>query len=236
MSAARAAILSKIGKALSDGPDLDARRSAAAAHVKAPERHPIPERVAGKDAAALRETFIHYAEAQSATVVEIDDWDALPSAVSDYLRDHNLPQRARLGSDAALAAAPWSDVPAMEIMSGRADPSDEVGISHAVAGIAETGTLMLASGADNPVTLNFLPETHIVAIAAADLVGPYEDAFAKTRDTFGTGEMPRTVNMISGPSRTGDIGGQIVMGAHGPRRMCIVIVGQTSGVSAGQNA
>jgi L-lactate dehydrogenase complex protein LldG len=37
--------------------------------------------------------------------------------------------------------------------------------------------------------------------------------------------MPRSLNLISGPSRTGDIGGRIVLGAHGPRRLCIVIVG-----------
>ena len=225
MSSARAAILSKIGNALAEGPKLEERRKAASGHISAPSRHPIPERVAGKDAAALRQTFVHYAEAQSATVVQVDDWNAVPSAVSSYLREHNLPQRARLGSDPALNAAPWSNVPALEVSSGPADPADDVGISRAVAAIAETGTMMLASGEDNPVTLNFLPETHVIAGEATDLVGPYEDAFQKVRATYGAGQMPRTVNLISGPSRTGDIGGQIVMGAHGPRRMCIVLVG-----------
>ncbi|MEL6226223.1 MAG: LUD domain-containing protein, partial [Pseudomonadota bacterium] len=75
-----------------------------------------------------------------------------------------------------------------------------------------------------PVTLNFLPETHIVVVDQNAIVGPYEEAFDRVRTRFGDGKMPRTVNMVSGPSRTGDIGGRIVMGAHGPRRMMVVIV------------
>jgi L-lactate dehydrogenase complex protein LldG len=83
---------------------------------------------------------------------------------------------------------------------------------------------MITSGADNPVTINFLPETHVVVVEDKDLVGPYEAALAKVRAKFGKGLMPRTVNLISGPSRTGDIGGKLIMGAHGPRRMCVIIV------------
>jgi L-lactate dehydrogenase complex protein LldG len=108
-------------------------------------------------------------------------------------------------------------------MLGQAQPNDEVGLSHAIAAVAETGTLVLASGPDNPVTLNFLPETHIVVVEDKNIVGPYEDAWVKVRARFGDRLMPRTVNMISGPSRTADIGGKLVLGAHGPRRLCVII-------------
>jgi L-lactate dehydrogenase complex protein LldG len=77
------------------------------------------------------------------------------------------------------------------------------------------------------VTLNFLPENQIVVIRARDIAGPYEDAFDRVRQLYGKGTMPRTVNMISGPSRTGDIGGRLVMGAHGPRQLCVIIVGDS---------
>jgi L-lactate dehydrogenase complex protein LldG len=110
-------------------------------------------------------------------------------------------------------------------LNGRAHPDDEVSLSYAVAGAAETGTLVLASGPDNPVTLNYLPETHMVVLDAATLVGPYEDAIDIVRSRFGIGVMPRTLNLISGPSRTSDIGGKTVMGAHGPRHLAIFIVG-----------
>ena len=148
----------------------------------------------------------------------------MPSLIAGYLRQNNLPARIATGDDAYLADLPWSKEPTLERKQGRATPSDEVGLSHATAAIAETGTLMMASGADNPVTINFLPETHIVVVEEKDMVGPYEDGWNKIRARFGDRTMPRTVNMISGPSRTGDIGGRLVMGAHGPRRMCVVLV------------
>ena len=87
----------------------------------------------------------------------------------------------------------------------------------------QDGTLVLASGADNPVN-SYLPETHIVVVEDKDLVGGYEGAWDKIRARFGRRAMPRTVNLVSGPSRTADIGGQLVMGAHGPRRLCVILV------------
>ncbi len=99
-----------------------------------------------------------------------------------------------------------------------------VGLSRAVAGVAETGTLALASGPDNPVTLGFVPDTHIVVLRADTVVGRYEEACAMVVAETG-GVMPRTLNLVTGASRTGDIGGKIVMGAHGPRRLAIFLLG-----------
>ena len=130
----------------------------------------------------------------------------------------------RAGGDPYLAGLPWQSEPALERLPGPAAASDEVGLSHAEAAIAETGTLVLASGPDNPVTLDFLPETHIVVVKDRDLVGGYEGAWEKIRARYGRRRMPRTVNFVSGPSRTADIGGELVMGAHGPRRLCVILV------------
>jgi len=81
------------------------------------------------------------------------------------------------------------------------------------------------SGPENPSTLNFLPDNHIVVVNARDLQGDYESAWAKVRMAFGKGEMPRTVNFITGPSRSGDIEQTLLLGAHGPRRLHVVLVG-----------
>ena len=148
----------------------------------------------------------------------------VPSAVARFLRSNNLPQRVRTGEDPFLAGLDWSKEPTLERQSGRAQPGDEAALSHAMAAVAETGTLVMTSGPDNPVTLNFLPETHIVVVAAQDIDGPYEAAFDRVRSAFGQGVMPRTVNLVSGPSRTADVGGKLVTGAHGPRRLCVIIV------------
>ena len=84
---------------------------------------------------------------------------------------------------------------------------------------------MIAAGGDNPVTLAFLPATHVIVVEREAIVGSYEEAIELTRQKFGEAGMPRTLNYISGPSRTADIGGKIVIGAHGPRNLCVVIVG-----------
>jgi L-lactate dehydrogenase complex protein LldG len=87
--------------------------------------------------------------------------------------------------------------------------------------VAETGTLVLTSGPESPTTLNFLPDTHIAVVNRSQITGRYEDVWDKIRDN---GALPRTVNMISGPSRTGDIEQTIQLGAHGPRRLHILIL------------
>jgi L-lactate dehydrogenase complex protein LldG len=38
--------------------------------------------------------------------------------------------------------------------------------------------------------------------------------------------LPRTVNFITGPSRSADIGQKLQLGAHGPRRLHIILVGE----------
>ena len=199
------------------------RRAAVAKRLAAPPAPLVPARAKG-GREALRGLFRKFLEGQSATVMEAASAAEVPAAVGRYLRANNLPLRVRVGEDAYLEALPWKSEPALERKRGPAEGSDEVGLSHAAAAVAETGTLVLASGADNPVTITFLPETSIVVVRDEDLVGGYEGAWEKVRARFGAGTMPRTVNFVSGPSRTADIGGQLVMGAHGPRRLCVVLV------------
>ncbi len=225
-SGARTQILARIRSGLSVASDDSVRRTAVAARLKSTKPHLIPERVT-KPGTNLPKLLGAFLEGQSATVIRVATAADVPSIIAGFLRSSNLPQRVRVGDDPFLAGLDWSKEPALERRPGRAGAEDEVGLSHAIVAVAETGTLVLASGAENPVTLNFLPETHIVVLTAKDIMGPYETAFERIRDAFGRGIMPRTLNLISGPSRTGDIGGKLVMGAHGPRRMCVIVVDNT---------
>jgi L-lactate dehydrogenase complex protein LldG len=145
--------------------------------------------------------------------------------VTEYLRQHNLPASVRMGNDRRLQKMPWGKQRALEVKNGASDGEDEVGVSHALRGIAETGTLLMESGPANPTTVNFLPEHHIVVIDAADIAGDMESAFAKLRKKHGKGRMPRAVNLISGPSRSGDVEQKLVLGAHGPRALHLIVVG-----------
>jgi L-lactate dehydrogenase complex protein LldG len=97
-----------------------------------------------------------------------------------------------------------------------------VGITGCFAAIAETGTLAMASGPDSPASMNLLPETHVAIVPASRIVPHMEDVFALVRDELG--QLPRAFNFISGPSRTADIEQTIVLGAHGPYRVHIIIL------------
>lgn len=192
------------------------------------KRHPagtIPERTRIPHEEQVR-FFTETLKGQSATLAIVKDSSEIPEAISAYLREKNLPARLRQGKDEMLSALPWERTPQLGRFNGSASADDVVALSRATAATAETGTLFLASGPDNPTTLNFLPETHIIVLSSDDLFGSYEDAWNRLREVYGAGVMPRVVNLISGPSRTADIEQTIVMGAHGPKRLHVILVGR----------
>jgi L-lactate dehydrogenase complex protein LldG len=219
----RARIFTAIKGNLAGAGSAPGRAEAVERRLAGQKPHLVPER-ARKDRAGLKSLLAAQLTAVSATVVEAEGVAGVPAAIAGYLRSMNLPLTVRAGSDGWLASLPWAQEPALTVQEGRAQPEDEVGLTHAVAGVAETGTLVLASGPENPVTVTFLPETSIIVLAESDLVGPYEEAFEKVRGHLGRGVMPRTLNLVSGPSRTADVGGRLVTGAHGPRRLCVIVV------------
>ena len=176
-----------------------------------------------------RALFCKMLEGQSASIASIASPNQIPEAIAAYLKSQNLPAELRLGADPLLAGLDWSTAPHLERRHGPAQETDQVGVAVAHSGVAETGTLVFLSGADNPTTSNFLPETHIAIIPASRLCGAYEEVWASLRDQFGPGTLPRTVNFISGPSRTGDIEQTIFLGAHGPRRLHVLIVDDSGG-------
>lgn len=218
----REAILGKLRARL--GGDEAARASAVADRLGKPVRGLIPARAQLPDRERVA-LFCDMAEKAAASVVRVRNADQVPKAVGDYLRSKNLPASIRMGGDRRLKALPWARLKSLEIKAGPSDGYDEAGISHAFAGIAETGTLVLHSGSDNPTTINFLPEHHIVVVDAADVAGDMEAVLTRIRRKFGKGEMPRTLNFVTGPSRSGDIEQKLILGAHGPRGLHVIVVG-----------
>lgn len=176
----------------------------------------------------LVDLFRKQAEAASATVAQVASAKDIPAAVTDYLKGRNLPAQVKLAPDPRVAALDWKSQPLLEISSGASDGSDLASVTPVLSGIAETGTLFVHSGAPTPNTLHFLPETHIAVVYRDELAGTYEEAWAALRRKFGadlsSGAMPRTVSMVTGPSRSADIGKILLMGAHGPKRLHIILV------------
>jgi L-lactate dehydrogenase complex protein LldG len=221
MSEARDQILGDIRARLGRG-RLDAAAGAAVEErLAAHRRNLVPARAAALDHAGQVALFVAEAEAVDATVVHVARAADVPAAVADYLSRQNLPARLVMTPDPRLDAIPWESRPLLELRRGRAEDGDAAGITGALAAIAETGTLMLVSGAQTPTRNNFLPDTHIVVLRASEVVAGYEDGWDRLR---AAGAMPRTVNFITGPSRTGDIEQRLVLGAHGPRRLHIVLI------------
>jgi L-lactate dehydrogenase complex protein LldG len=220
---AREAILSKIKSQIAGNAGDEARRIAIADRLRTAPKGIIPNR-GQLDAAGRVDLFCDRAEAVQATVVRVGSPDDIPTSVSEYLRQKNLPQTIRMGDDQRLQTIDWSVTPQLTTETGPSDGNDPTGLSHATAGVAETGTLVLTSGPENPTTLNFLPESHIVVINAADIDGDYETALGRIREVYGKGHMPRIVNLITGPSRSADIEQKLLLGAHGPRSLHIILV------------
>jgi L-lactate dehydrogenase complex protein LldG len=200
-------IRARLGRARLDPTANAAAEERLAAH----RRNLIPARAASLDHAAQIALFIEEAQAVHTTIARVANADDVPGAVAD---------------DPKLSTIPWYLRPMLELRRGRAEDNDAAGITGAFAAIAETGTLMLLSGADTPTRNNFLPDTHIVVLRASEVVACYEDGWDRMR---AAGAMPRTVNFITGPSRTGDIEQRMVLGAHGPRRLHIVLIDDDAG-------
>jgi L-lactate dehydrogenase complex protein LldG len=219
---AKSQILNGIRRSLHRGELAGAARQAVEARLATPPRGPVVARgqLAPEERVAL---FCQWATFNNATVARVAA-AGVAAEVAGYLARNNLPAEAAMAPSPQLEAYDWANQPMLSLRRGAGRASDQVSITGAFAGIAETGTLVMASGPDHPVTLNLLPDTHIVVLREADIVGGYEEVWARLRQRYGKDRMPRTVNTITGPSRTADIEQTIELGAHGPRRMHIVVV------------
>ena len=224
MSEAREQILGSVRRSLKRGPLDDERRAELDARLAAHQRNLVPARAAALDAAGQVDLFVHMAEEVQTTVARVASAAEVPAAVADYLSQRNLPSRLVMTPDPQLDDIPWSARPMLEIRRGRAEDADQVGVSASFAAIAETGTLMLLSGPQSPTRNNFLPDTHIVVLRREQVAASYEEGWSRLRAAATDAGLPRTVNFITGPSRTGDIEQRLELGAHGPRRLHIVLI------------
>ncbi|NKC15673.1 MAG: lactate utilization protein C [Gammaproteobacteria bacterium] len=176
--------------------------------------HPQPA-LAGDPVAC----FLAKAALVSATVDRIPCNRGLPAAVLGFLKDNDLPLTITIGADPLLDLA-WSNE--LSVKRGLPDPADQVSVTAAFAGIAETGTVVMLSSPDSPTTLNFLPQIHIAVLRRSRIMRYTEDVWRALRAERRT--LPRAVNFITGPSRTGDVEQVLQLGAHGPRRLHVILL------------
>jgi len=217
-TAARRNILARIraasGRAAQPEPDeLEAAADYLARHPAGP-RPSMPE-----DAAGLVARFIAEARLMATTVDEVQTLEQVPAAAAHYLTAGGLPARAVAWRE--FEPLPWAQA-GLSIEFRKPQDADLIGITGCFCATAETGSLALLSGPGTEVSMGLLPETHIAVVPASRIVAGHEEAFALMRTE--RGQLPRAVNFISGPSRTGDIEQTIVLGAHGPYRVHAIVV------------
>jgi len=184
-----------------------------ATHLAQHPRGPLPP-----TADDLLACFKERALKLSSDVLEASDRMQVPVLLARYLGERKLPMRGVCWP--ALAGLPWS-MAGLEIQPRPAGDQDLVGVTGVFCAIAETGTLMLLSGAETPATTSLLPETHVAVLDPRRIVATMEDAWDMMRNEYG--RPPRAVNFISGPSRTADIEQTVTLGAHGPYRVLLII-------------
>jgi len=211
----RDSILAAIRQGLGRGELDEAARRKLEERSANPPRHVRPQ-VDDEDLVAR---YIERIESRSATTARLGSLDQVPAAVAALAEKYDLPHAAVVGP--AVGDLKWPE--AWQIEHGAAPMETQLGVSMAWRGVAETGALMMRSGPDSPITHNFVPETHVVVLLAERIVRHYEDCWVALR-AAGNGA-PRAMNFISGPSRTADVEQTLELGAHGPRRLHVLVVG-----------
>ncbi len=220
-------ILGAIRRGLRRGPLPEDQALGLRARLAAHPRQLIPAR-SNLPRPAQVALFIRNVEKEFGSVARLPDLAAVPMAVAEYLAAQNLPATFAIAPHPDLRAIPWAEHPTLTMREGPAVASDAVSLTQAFAAIAETGTLMLPSGPERPTTLNLLADTAMVLLRVSRLVGPFEEAWdllrAEWRDGRTGGFMPRNVMLVTGPSRSADIESTLELGAHGPRRLHVLLV------------
>jgi L-lactate dehydrogenase complex protein LldG len=162
--------------------------------------------------------FIQESDRLKSTVAEVDGLADIPQAVAVYLKQNRLENHV-VGWP-SLAELSWT-ASGITYENRLACGGDMVGITDCFCGIGETGTLVLLSSPSTPKLHALLPETHLCVLSKSRIVHTLEDAFQLVRTE--RGELPRAAFFVSGPSRTADIEQTIVIGAHGPYRVHIIL-------------
>lgn len=225
MNDSRSRIMGRLKTALDKIHNPTVRLSGADQRIREPLAPLVPKRGQSEGIARV-EMFINEAERVNTQVIRLDSIQAVPAAIQTVCADVAA-SGVKIAPHPTLQALDWTG---QDVTFGIGHGDDAVGLSFAYGGVAETGTLVMRASAISPTTLNFLPDTHVVVILADSIEANYEAVWDRLRgDADETGPvLGRTINWITGPSRTADIEQTILLGAHGPRKLVILLVDETA--------
>ena len=185
-------------------------------------RHVVPVDDTSRE--ALQTRFIEEATKLRCDVHLVNDSEAAIEKILEII-----------GDDQAVVSWSFDKIPvkglqdalaqsAIEVISSD-EPNVRVGLTGAAAGLAATGSLVMVSGAGKNRKTSLLPSIHVAVVTSDQLVPDFESWMLQQRE-IGLEHFREASNtvLISGPSRTADIGKILVMGAHGPLAVHIILI------------
>ena len=216
MSDSRAAILASVRDSLTGGKE----RSSASREIIQERIQSARLQVQPSITVDLLERYCDKHVAVHGTFDRLTGTTGIIDALDHYLQKHELPPELITGAGAILDGLDWPD--RWQVERRPAGVLDRIVISEAFAGIAETGTLAFLSTPQTPTSHLFLGVDHLVVLDTSRIIRHQEEVWQWLRSEYST--FPLTVNLITGPSKTGDVEQTIEYGAHGPRRIHVFLI------------
>ena len=212
MSGARDQILARLRVQLVGHPPVDRPSDAERTAV-------IPARALGAGVDRI-DLFTRRATGVSMTVGRIARLAELPAAAASFAGQLADGEANTVSVAPSLSGLPWREA-GLDAAPHPPSPHHRLSVTTAWAGVAETGTCVVRSGAENAHSASVLTRANLIVLEASAVVATMEDVFARVRAE----QVPRTLLFVTGPSRTGDIGFRLIVPAQGPARVHILLVG-----------
>ncbi len=217
-STSRERILAAIGSSENADMRADTERLSISERLQRRPRGPLP-----KLPGDLEDAFKLQLQAAAATcstvAADAQVEQQIGQQVLQWLQQHNEALTVTRAESETLDSVNWPE--ALEVSKYCDNSIDDTTVCEAFCAIAETGSLVMLSSRASPTTLNYLPDNFICLLNRQNIVQHIEDVWERVR-TESAG-MPRALNIITGPSRTADVEQTIQLGAHGPRRMHVIL-------------
>ena len=169
------------------------------------------------------ERFVSLATAEATTVEPLADLTEVPGAVARYLLEQQLPQQVVIDISAGMPVDEFSGA-GLKVSVPPLKPDHDALVSGCYGAVAESGALVISTSDGHAIANDFLAETHIVILPADRIFATLADLWDGLRADARGGFMPREFCLVTGPSRTADLGVPAKLGAHGPARVHVLLI------------
>lgn len=225
MSSARDDILARIREALANPAPKPHLSQSAGKPAARPGRAWLPE--AGETAEQQLTVLTDNLAKLKARQLRVPDLAAAAAFLADLARERGwkrVAYHAAAETREAVAGLGCEAWPLDGAFDKQKLEGCDAGLTTCEAAVAQTGSILVSSASNGGRALSILPHTHVVLVRREQVVGDLSDAFALIRERHGD-RLPSMLSFITGPSRTGDIERILVLGAHGPKELIVILVG-----------